>query len=326
MKNNIKFVASDIEGTLVDGKGNLRENADKLIKTINDNNIEFALQSGMSLFEIENTLSKIKEQTNKDIKADVVAFAGAYIKSSDGTVLKDEPLTMEELTKVREIIKDCANGTVIVYRGKDENYREKTLEVESVSGKVKYSGLVVLVSLLEALKKVNLPNVKISQKMLQAKMANNEIYSLEIINTGSKLQKINAEIQKAFGSSVNVNAGRSVQIGHGTKLDGMKELQKYKKGKDDLSGVCAIGDGVNDIVALENAEYAIVTNTKYESVYNVAKNSINNGSNKKFAVGEFDDETINFLTNQNFSSEKMLGTSKTVGATKIKHKEEKTLE
>ncbi len=320
MKNNIKLLASDIEGTLVDGKGNLRENVSNLIKKINEKGIEFALQSGMSLFEIENILAKINKETNIEggLNTDVVAFAGAYIKTSDGTVLKDKPLTKDELNKVREIIKNCANGTVIIYRGKNENYREKLMEVESVSGKVKYAGLVVLVGLLEAIKKVNLPHIKISQKMLKAKIENNEIYSLEIINTGSKLNKINEELAKVFGTSVDISQGKTVQFGHGNKLEGIKTLQKHKTGTEDLKGVCAMGDGVNDIAAMENTEYAIVTNTKYESVYNVAKKS---NSNKKFAIGNFNDETTKFLTNEEFSETKMKELTNTAGKEKIKHEE-----
>ena len=326
MKNKIKYIASDIEGTLIDGKGNLRENVAKLIKGLEDKKIEFALQSGMSLFEIENTFSKIKEEAKTEsMEADIVAFGGAYIKLSDGTVLKDKPLTADELEKVRNVVKECANGTVIIYRGKEENYREKLTEVESISGKVKYAGLVVLVGLLEAIKKVNLPHVKISQKMLKAKMQNNEIYSLEIINTGSKLKLIEEGLKKEFGASVDINNGRTVQFGHGNKLDAIKTVQKHKTGAEKLVGVCSIGDGINDIGSLDATEYSIVTNTKYEKVYNVAKKSVNKGKKTKFAVGEFDEETIRFLTNQEFSSQKMIETTKTAGAEKIKHKEEKAL-
>lgn len=322
MKNDIKLVASDIEGTLVDGKGNLRPGVKELISKISDNEIEFALQSGMSLFEIENTLNRLKRETGRiDLEADVIAFGGAYIRLSDGTVLKDQKLTKNELTKVRDIIKDCANGTVIIYRGKEENYREKTMEVETVSAKVKHAGLVVLVGLLEAIKKINLPHVKISKKMLEAKIENNEIYSLEIINTGSKLRKIEEELKKEFGSSVDISVGRTVQFGHGNKLEGIKAVQKKKTGKDDLTGVCSMGDGVNDIGALNATEYAIVTNTKYEKVYNVAKNSIINGSNKKYAVGDFGEQAIKFVTNQEFNASQMAQESGTNGAAKIKHKE-----
>ena len=63
MKDKIKLIVSDLDGTLLDSNHNLPTNFWEIEQQLADKNILFAIASGRQLFNIISLFDRIKERT-----------------------------------------------------------------------------------------------------------------------------------------------------------------------------------------------------------------------------------------------------------------------
>jgi len=309
VKEDIKFIASDIEGTLINLNGGLREGANELLHEISKRNIPIFLESGMSYFEILKVVEKIKEETGlgEKLKFDIVSNSGSYIKLHNGKVIKDEHIKKEQIDEIKKIVKEKANGTVIIYRGVDENYRQRAYTVDSIKGKVVNGIYAGTIDILKKMKKISFSNIIVSKSILDAQICLGAIKSLELVTLDrEKLKEIKTEIENRFGKDTfSINIGRTLQLSLGNKLEAMKDIVEEKTGSRDVGKVCVLGDAMNDIISMEEVPCCIICHTKYPRVYQIAENNIKAGRSGKYAVDNFDKETIKMITGQEYNTKKM---------------------
>ena len=313
MKENIKFIASDIEGTLINLNGKLREGVYELLHEVSKKDLPILLESGMSYFEILKVVEKIKEETGlgEELKFDIASNSGSYIKLNDGKVIKDKHIEPKYIYEIQKIVQEKAAETVVIYRGIDENYRLKVSTVDNVKEKVLNGFYVTTIDTLKKIKKISFSNIVISEKMLKAKINFNEIKSLELVTLDrKKLIEIKEEIENRLGKDTfSINIGRTLQISCGNKLEAMKDYLEEKTGSRDVNEVCVLGDAMNDIVSMQEVPCCVICHTKYPEVYEIADNNIKAGRSGKYAVDSFDEETIKMITGQEYNAEKMEATT-----------------
>ncbi|MBR1925225.1 MAG: HAD hydrolase family protein [Clostridia bacterium] len=315
MKEDIRFIASDIEGTLINLNGELRSGVNELLHEVVKRDIPIFLESGMSYFEILKVAEKIKEETGlgDKLKFDIASNSGSYIKLRDGKVIKDNHIEKNYINEIKKIVQEKASGTVIIYRGIDENYRQRAYTTEGIKGKVLNGFYVTAIDALKKFNKLSLSNITVSKNILDAKIEFGEIKSLELATLEkNKLKEIKKEIENKFGKDFfSINIGRTLQISLGNKLEAMKDIVEQKSGSRDVENVCVLGDAMNDIVSMKEAGACVICHSKYKEVYKIAEDSIKEGKTGKYAVGEFDDETIKMITGQDYNSNKMIESTKT---------------
>lgn len=138
----IKLIASDMDGTLLNSKGNLPEDFDKVADKLINKGVVLVAASGRQYYTLKNTFSNIKD--------DMVFLAenGAYVVYKNKE-LYSSIISKEEVIKIIESSRGIP-GVDIVLCGKNGAYIENTEERFLTEVKKYYHKYEVVESLLEA--------------------------------------------------------------------------------------------------------------------------------------------------------------------------------
>jgi len=138
----IKLIASDMDGTLLNSKGNLPEDFDKVADKLINKGVVLVAASGRQYYTLKNTFSNIKD--------DMVFLAenGAYVVYKNKE-LYSYIISKEEVIKIIESSRKIP-GVDIVLCGKNGAYIENTEERFLTEVKKYYHKYEVVESLLEA--------------------------------------------------------------------------------------------------------------------------------------------------------------------------------
>ena len=223
--------AFDVDGTLVNKQMETLEGAAEFVGEIIDNvpNADIVITSGASLHEVELAVRLINEKLGEEkFKPKIIAHGGAYIKLDENKTIEN-PLKMEEVYEILDIIYNIDPQTAVCFRAKDINF----FADENLPKKI----LDIMRSLPKSFNAIN--NQK-SKEFRDEKILNNEIFGMEIISAENpEIHKVlKAEYEKR---GYNVSFGTCIEINKVGKVKAL--LNVY----DDLKRVVYFGDGYNDI-------------------------------------------------------------------------------
>ncbi len=148
----IKLIATDLDGTLLDPKGNLPPEIFPLVRKLTARGVLFAVASGRQYKNLENTFAPVKDD---------IAFIcenGALVKYR-GETLASLPLATEKVVETLSIVRET-DGCYPILCGADVAYIEDTVEPFFTRTTTPYSSYKLLSSLDEAVYTV--PCCKIS--------------------------------------------------------------------------------------------------------------------------------------------------------------------
>ncbi len=127
----IKFVATDIDGTILPSTGEFTEGVKDCIKALQDNNIKVVIVTG----RMHQGAKKIAERLN--LKTPVVSYNGGCIKTNDGEILYERNLPSNYTKQIIDWARE--NNVHLNLYADDILYSEKDdAEIQRYS---KYQGL-----------------------------------------------------------------------------------------------------------------------------------------------------------------------------------------
>ncbi len=136
MKDKIKLIVSDLDGTLLDDNHNLPSNFWEIEQQIADKNILFAIASGRQLFNIISLFDPIKERTLFLAENGTLAYYNGKI-----LFINDLPKQHAiEFIKIGRTIKD----SYVILCGKNAAYVENTNERFLSEVRKYYSQLIIV--------------------------------------------------------------------------------------------------------------------------------------------------------------------------------------
>jgi len=120
--SNIKLVVSDMDGTLLNSKGDVSPLFFRQFKALQKHNVHFVAASGRQYHSIANKLDRIKQDIT------IIAENGGIIKRNDNTILNNYFPTQDvhELLKILKKIPEahvvlCGEKTAFI-ESKDDNF------------------------------------------------------------------------------------------------------------------------------------------------------------------------------------------------------------
>lgn len=297
MRNNIKVLFSDIDGTLLksDGKTLQRGVAEMLIR-VNAEKIPIVFISGKNSCEMQSfvdILYKKTSLTKENFNPVLAANCGSCVDKMN----IDKPLDAKTIEKIREIVSEIDQTAVLVYKTKNVNYVEKAMEAKSVSSKAKKGFVKGLKAFLVAIDKFDLPTMPLDAENIEKLINNNEVYSLNIFGLHTKKLASVME-EKLNGLKINAN-GVYMDVARTEKLDVIK--QYAVQNGFTLENVAMLGDSKNDEEALMNCGVGFLCNLKKKNL-NLLEKVMQQP--KKYATYDLSNKQImDCLTNRDYSDD-----------------------
>lgn len=253
MENNkldFKKYAFDLDGTLVDGKGELNKGVVNFFYNLltRVNNPKITICSGNNKKSIEKAVEKINNglklrnlSGQRLLRPEMVTFGGAQIIEPDGNFVKSQSITPSQFRKVNEII-NIIDKNAIIFGNSQKGLVYK--EPKPISKKNAMIKILKTIAPFVGLGKYTF--TKLDDKSFSDMIKNGEIYSLEILEPDSYTRKvIYSNLADCF-RDLNFTYGTTIQAGNGSK----KEAAFRDVKEED---VCYVGDGNNDIPVMRSA-------------------------------------------------------------------------
>lgn len=250
----IKLIASDMDGTLLDGNGKLNEEFFHVFKKLKKNNIIFAAASGRQYFNLAENFKPVKDDML------FICENGTYVLHKDKELYSNvlDKSYVDALIEHGRTIEGCE----LVLCGKKSAYIEKSYEkfiTEVEKYYFKYTIVDDLTTVDDDILKVTLCD------FLGAKENSNNIISP---TWGAKLHV--AVSGQIWLDITNKGANKGVALEH------VQEKLNVSYGE-----TMVFGDYYNDLEMLKKAHYSFAMENAPEEVKEssnfVAKSNINNG-------------------------------------------------
>lgn len=284
---NIKLVASDLDGTIIDKNNNISEKNFDAIKQLHNKNIKFAICTGKSY----SVSKKVCEQFNATFG--IFGNGTQIIDLQTGKELLRNTLPYEDLLFVSTLAKRF-NFHIHLYT-----------EDEIITENLEYMDLRNFV--LKSENSNNNLSFKIVNDILKyIETSNPNVFSMVVSTEKSEL----TEFQKLLSINKNIDFAyinkrgkyRDVIIDKDyeylnisptniNKNEALNFLSKYLKiSKKD---VLAIGDNVNDYEMIKNSGIGVAVNSSYDDLKDVAKYV----TKATVSEGAFAEAISKFITN-----------------------------
>lgn len=276
MNNNIKLVASDLDGTIIDKKNNISERNFKAIEKLHENNIQFTICTGKSYAVSKKVCEKFnadfgifgngtqiidfhnnKELYKKVLSKEDIIFICTFAKRHKYHI---HLYTENDIISEKLEYMDLRN-----YKLKEQNSNSALnfIIVENIFEYIKQNSLNVF-SLVISTTNHNLQNFK------QLLSINNNIMCT-FINKRGKYKDIiiNKDYEYLNISPNSINKNEALTF--------LKEYLNIKK-----ENIMAIGDNINDYEMIKHSGVGVAVNDAYDDLKNVAKyvtkSSVTNGA------------------------------------------------
>lgn len=290
----VKGYVFDIEGTLYKG-GELQKGVPELFRTISNTGKPIMFVSGMNRTEMQQVVDKISDEAGVKLNSILASNAGASICYNGEKT--SSTLNPEKINQIRDIVRENANGSVVVFRTDITNYREKAIEADTISAKAKKGITIFLKAILEAMKKVELNCIPTSNENLSKLIDSNEICSLEICALPSNIKPLALKIREVL-PELKITESATVQISTKSKWSALQDVFG-----EDAKDVCYFGDSDNDIECIQNCQKAVLTNAKKSRMFDVVEKEQSKG-NEKFATVDLGDAELHkYILGNSYSSE-----------------------
>ena len=265
MNNNIKLVASDLDGTIIDKKNNISDKNFKAIEKLHENNIPFTICTGKSYA----VSKKVCEKFNADF--------GIF---GNGTQIIDFRNNKELYKKT--LLKDDLIF-ICTFAKRHKYHIHLYTENDIVSEKLEYMDLRNY-KLKEQNSNTSL-NFIIVENIFDYIMQNNlDVFSLVVSSTSHNLQKfkqllsINNNIMCTFinkrGKFKDIIINKdyeylNISPNNINKYEALSFLKSYLK--IDKENIMAIGDNINDYEMVKHSGIGVAVSDSYDDLKNVAK-------------------------------------------------------
>lgn len=255
----IKFIATDMDGTLVNDKGSINEKIFDLIHFLNEKDIKFAAASGRFYSQLNKDFEKVKTDMI------LIAHNGALVKyNNNGEILYSNSMAKEDIEKVVNLNPNL--GEELFIAGENEAY----IENPSQQMLNMFSTFDVPVVILKSFREIKSPIYKLTYYMADG--ANESILEYLKENLDSNLEFV-----------VSGNNWVDIMNKGTSKGDAIKILQD--KFAFNPKNTMVFGDYYNDLpmfkvahhsYAMENAPDDVKKNANFiaesndkDGVYNV---------------------------------------------------------
>ncbi|ORX71045.1 hypothetical protein BCR32DRAFT_225594 [Anaeromyces robustus] len=256
--NKIKLIATDLDGTLLNPKGEISERTRTIIKRVLTKypNLHFALATSRE----RSATKHIREALDilDRLNTEAVLLNGSIIYDSIGNILCQKTLSPEFVVKFDEVMALFSDESFLYSCGDEVLLFNKTLEYEA---RVLYQKNTILVDREEYTKKIENGEIKV----------NKIIY--RVSNT-SKIKEIKAKLEELV-DEYNLEYANSddsffeFMPPHTNKGTGLAQLiQKLNITKEEVMG---FGDGSNDIEFFENVGWPVAMQNACEELKSLAK-------------------------------------------------------
>lgn len=266
----IKFVATDIDGTILPSSGKFTSEVKSCIKQMQNDGIKVVIMTG----RMHKAAERIAERL--ELNTPVVSYNGGYIKAKDGDVLYEENLSEEHTKEIIEWAHE--NNIHLNLYADDVLYSEK--EDYEIQRYAQYQGLDYIIRDFS-----QVPFNRV-HKLLGIDYHNPERVTEWVNTMGKKYPEL--YVIKSTPYFCEFSTPRA------TKACAVKFLQQYWNFKDDE--ILAIGDQDNDIellkaggisVAMGNATPNLITYADY-----ITDTVDNNGFVKAMDIFVYNKENI----------------------------------
>jgi Cof subfamily protein (haloacid dehalogenase superfamily) len=239
MNNKMRFVASDMDGTLLDSDGVLNQEFFSVFWQLKQNNIMFAAASGRQY----DSLKQIFEPVDQEIfyiaeNGALVMYQGKELYSSqmDANLIRD---IIEETRKIE--------GSHIVACGKRGAYVETDEPLVIAEVKKYYSNYFIIHDLFEV---------------------DDEIIKLAICHFGGSEEYLYPKVMNKFGTHAQVVISSKIWldimnlgVSKGSAIKKLQELLSFNH----FQTMC-FGDYFNDVEMLKSAYYSYAVENAHEDV------------------------------------------------------------
>lgn len=271
----------DIEGTLVDGHGQLRPGMVEMFSAIRrQTNKKILFESGMNEKEVLSIIAKFNQNLPEDCQLTpcIASCCGSRIINEEGVPIFEDIISYDDIQAINRILLKYDPSSAIVYRTKSENIVCKIEDLYQKFGKKltveEQDKLDNIYEILYNTHNVPLLCKEVGIIELEEMLNNGEVYSLEIaginLNNDPVLNaKIAKEIAKATGLEYSLSV--TIQIARQNKYSALVNFV----GQKEAVRACYMGDGANDIPCLKKCNHSVSAFAKMQHVIKASKYAIN---------------------------------------------------
>ena len=303
MANSVAGYAFDIEGTLYKG-GKLQAGVPELFQFLTQQKKPIMFVSGMNLSEMTKVVSQIEKESNVNLSDCTFASNAGSVINKDAKTVQESALSPEEVKEIRRMAQKIAPGSVMVFRTRLNNYREKAIEADTIPNKIRKGITIVLKVLLQVMRKIELHTIPTNRTKLNKMIDNKECYSLDIIAMPKQAVELAKAVKEKF-PKLKISGGASLQVSNKDKWAAI-ESQFADKARD----VCYFGDNANDIKCIMNCDRAILSNATKTKMFEVLGREQSN-KKQKFATHNFNNsELFKYISGQEYKLDDMVAMTK----------------
>ena len=261
MKENIKKFPThytfDLDGTLIDGKGELKDGVVEMFDEILANVKEpvFTIASGARINQVETAMNKINARLkNGQARYNVVANSGSIIRTTSGKMTINA-LTGRDCSAACNVVSTISPNSIIIYRTMLYDY------VEYPKNSTQKALHTILLNVGE---KFGIEAQEVDEKDIVKLARGNEVMNILVICLNPKEKKqIFEALQNRFGiGEISISDGTAIDIStYGKKLALVKRF-----GAETVKKMVYVGDGNNDIEMLSSARHSFGVGKKLKVV------------------------------------------------------------
>lgn len=243
--------AFDLDGTLIDGKGNLKDGVLELFKNIitKVDNPKVAICTGNSVQVALNALDKIKDGLKEKynlgfngVRVAVSGFGGGVV-IDDGNVINNKGIMATKFHEIRELVNIIDKDAYIFLNTKNGVY----FVCDKPSFKLQL--MEQLLKLREKISpKLDIQLHEIDKYEYYKLIENKKVRSLGILSLNKGMNNaIFKLLSKDLKNLTVCRDDRHIEIFNGSKTESLRMVFG-----NDLSNVVYIGDGLNDMKAMRS--------------------------------------------------------------------------
>lgn len=259
----IKCIASDMDGTLLNGQGMISEANVEAIKLAQQQGIEFLIATGRAWDDVKIILDQV------GIQCPAICVNGAEVRDKNGTVIHSIEMNQHTAEKITHILKDA--GIYFELYTELGNYSPDKEQGIQVFIDI-YHSLYPDVDLTEVRESMEKVFTERSIHMLEDfeemyKHSKPSIYKFFVMHKDeSQLNELSEKLREFEGIDVTSSGRFNIEI---TDVEAQKgiALENFVRERGlSLSNTMALGDSLNDVSMLEKVGFPVAMGNAAEEI------------------------------------------------------------
>ncbi|WP_100332532.1 Cof-type HAD-IIB family hydrolase [Bacillus xiapuensis] len=264
----IKCIATDMDGTLLNGKMEVSENNSRAIKMAQEKGIEVVVATGRSYLEARYALDEA------GIYCPIICVNGAEMRDASGKVLNNAFIDKETAAEAYRHLKEIGlYFEIYTNKGTFTDDYDKALDI-MVNIFLSAHSEVPKEQIREAAKE------RFTKGLLHQVHSYDEIIESDVFSINkyiafsyeeSKLQQAVAKLSESPILAISSSGSHNIEITHQEAQKGIA-LEKFIKEREiSFQETMAIGDNFNDISMLERVGYSVAMGNAEPEIKKVCK-------------------------------------------------------